>query len=619
MANQEKVNILLVDDQPAKLLSYEVMLGELGENLIKSSSASEALAILLKKDVAVVLIDVCMPDLDGFELAAMIREHPRFQKTAIIFVSAIQFSDVDHIRGYAAGAVDYLSVPVIPELLRAKVKVFIELHRKTRQLEGLNEELERRVAERTAELESSNARLRDSEERRSLALQAGDMGSWDLNLKTGEYDWDEGQCRIYGVEQGNFIPTRDSIRAMLHADDRDRATVFNQDGSFNQSQVEFRIVRPNGEVRWCFGAIAPTLSASGEALRLSGVTVDITDRKDAEEKRALLAREVDHRARNALAVVQSILRLTRAETTEKYTEIVEGRIQAFAATHKLLSATRWEGAYLQEIVDAEMAPFLSDRNDRVVTGGPEIMLRPSTAQSVALALHEMVTNAAKYGALSQPGGTLRLTWNVGSEGLVLRWVEAGGPPVKQPSKIGFGLKIVRSGIEEQLDGKVVHEWRSDGINCTLTIPSTQIAKIAQDKEERPMNHVPAMNGQNYSALNGKRILVVEDEFLIAMSVEEILIDLGAGVVGPVNTLSDGLAVVQNESIDGAILDLNLRGEQTYALAEILTTRGVPFVFMTGYDSETVDRRYINVPVLQKPVESEALEQMLLSNLVRKVA
>src|SRR4051812_46437938 len=145
MTQQEQVNILMVDDQPGKLLSYEVMLAELGENLIKSASASEALAYLLKTDIAVVLIDVCMPDLDGFELAAMIREHPRFQKTAIIFVSAIQFSDVDHIRGYAAGAVDYLSVPVIPELLRAKVKVFIELHRKTRQLEGQTGELERRV------------------------------------------------------------------------------------------------------------------------------------------------------------------------------------------------------------------------------------------------------------------------------------------------------------------------------------------------------------------------------------------------------------------------------------------------------------------------------------------
>jgi CheY-like chemotaxis protein len=125
----DKVNILLVDDQPAKLLSYEVILGELGENLIMASSAREALEHLLKTEVAVVLIDVCMPELDGFELAAMIRDHPRFQRTALIFVSAIHLTDIDRLRGYEAGAVDYVPVPVVPEVLRAKVRVFAELYR----------------------------------------------------------------------------------------------------------------------------------------------------------------------------------------------------------------------------------------------------------------------------------------------------------------------------------------------------------------------------------------------------------------------------------------------------------------------------------------------------------
>ena len=133
-----RVNILLVDDQPAKLLSYEVILGELGENLIKANSAREALEHLLKNDVAVILIDVCMPELDGFELAAMIREHPRYEKTAIIFISAIHLTDLDRLRGYETGAVDYVPVPVVPEILRAKVAIFAELYRKTRQLEQLN-------------------------------------------------------------------------------------------------------------------------------------------------------------------------------------------------------------------------------------------------------------------------------------------------------------------------------------------------------------------------------------------------------------------------------------------------------------------------------------------------
>src|SRR5712672_3050734 len=168
----DKVNILLVDDQPAKLLSYEVILGELGENLIKASTPHEALGILLKTDVAVVLIDVVMPQIDGFQLAQMIREHPRFQKLAMIFVSGVQIADTDHLRGYEIGAVDYVAVPVVPEVLRAKVKVFVELYRKTRQLETLNAELERRVAERTAELAQTNADLERRVEERTAEREA---------------------------------------------------------------------------------------------------------------------------------------------------------------------------------------------------------------------------------------------------------------------------------------------------------------------------------------------------------------------------------------------------------------------------------------------------------------
>ena len=168
----EQANILLVDDQPGKLLSYEVILAELGENLLKANSANEALQYLLKNEIAVVLIDVCMPDLDGFELAAMIRDHPRFRRTAIIFVSAIMMSDLDRLRGYELGAVDYVPVPFTPELLRAKVRVFADLYRKTRQLEMLNAELERRVEERTAELAQANAELEQRVEERTREREA---------------------------------------------------------------------------------------------------------------------------------------------------------------------------------------------------------------------------------------------------------------------------------------------------------------------------------------------------------------------------------------------------------------------------------------------------------------
>jgi signal transduction histidine kinase len=165
MRVQQKVNILMVDDQPSKLLSYEVILKELNENLIKAHSGREALDLLLKTDIAVILMDVSMPELDGFELADMIRQHPRFHKTAIIFISGVHLTDLDQLKAYERGAVDYISVPIIPELLRAKVSVFADLHRKTRQMEMLNRELR-----------SLSARLiaTQDEERRRIARDLHD-------------------------------------------------------------------------------------------------------------------------------------------------------------------------------------------------------------------------------------------------------------------------------------------------------------------------------------------------------------------------------------------------------------------------------------------------------------
>lgn len=171
MSVQEKVNILMVDDQPGKLLTYEAILDEMGENLIKANSGREALEHLLKSDIAVVLMDVSMPEIDGFELADMIRQHPRFHQTAIIFISAVHLTDLDRIKGYERGAVDYISVPVIPELLRAKVSVFCELHRGAKQLEILNGELRR--------LSTSLISTQD-DERRRIARELHDGLGQDL-------------------------------------------------------------------------------------------------------------------------------------------------------------------------------------------------------------------------------------------------------------------------------------------------------------------------------------------------------------------------------------------------------------------------------------------------------
>src|SRR4051794_10153606 len=472
MTDHEPVNILLVDDQPAKLLAYEVILKELGENLITAASGREALEFLLKNDVAIILVDVCMPELDGFELPAMIREHPRFQKTAMIFISAIQVSDLDRLRGYEMGAVDYVPVPVVPEVLRAKIKVFAELYRKTRQLERLNVELEDRVRARTAELEESHTRLLESEQRRSLAIAAGKMGSWDWDWVSGDWMWDEGQYQIFGLDPKSFVVTPASVQAMLHPDDMEelRKAMAQFAKGVTSYEAEFRILRPDGEIRWCSGTAATSTDKDGRVIRVSGVTVDITERKQAEERQNLLAREVDHRAKNALALAQSIVRLTRGENLKAYIQAVEGRINALARVHTILSLSNWQGAEIGKLVDEELAPYST--GDQIAFGGSEIQLLPATAQTLALALHELVTNSAKYGALSTLSGRLSIKWETQEEILRMVWEEKDGPVVEKPISRGFGTRSVIASIESQLGGQAEFDWRSEGLICRLTVPLT---------------------------------------------------------------------------------------------------------------------------------------------------
>src|SRR6516164_8764737 len=201
MGKNDKVSILMVDDQPAKLLSYEAILRDLDENLIKASSGREALEHLLKTDIALVLMDVSMPEIDGFELADIIRQHPRFQKTAIIFISAVHLTDSDKIQGYRSGAVDYISVPVVPDVLRAKIGVFVDLYRKTRQLERLNDDLERRVAQRTEELRQREDQFRVRADLLELATEAIMMR--DLNGRI--QFWNTGAESLYGWKREEVL------------------------------------------------------------------------------------------------------------------------------------------------------------------------------------------------------------------------------------------------------------------------------------------------------------------------------------------------------------------------------------------------------------------------------
>ena len=332
MKADDKVNILMVDDQPAKLLSYEVILSELGENLIKATTATEALSILLKTDVAVVLMDVSMPDLDGFELADVIRQHPRFQKTAIIFISGVHFSDSDKIQGYRSGAVDYISVPVVPEVLRAKIGVFVDLHRKTRQLERLNDELEQRVAERTEELREREEQFRTRAELLELATEAIMVRRFDGTLVY----WNTGAENLYGWKRDEAMGR--NIHTLLQ-------TVFPVPFEEIEAELHERktwhgnLVQRTKDGSEVIVACRKTMNDEGNAVL--EVSRDITTQLQAEEalreteKLAAMGRVagiIAHEINNPLAAITNTLYLVRNhpsldDTARHFADVAEQELQ----------------------------------------------------------------------------------------------------------------------------------------------------------------------------------------------------------------------------------------------------------------------------------------------------
>ncbi len=234
--------------------------------------------------------------------------------------------------------------------------------------------------------------------------------------------------------------------------------------------------QPGVERHWLTG-FYPVSGDDGTVEAVGAWVLEISERKAAEQREVLLAREVDHRAKNLLAVVQAIVTLTpMGDGTDLKTSVV-GRIQALARAHSLLSESRWDGVDLRALVEEELAPFKSPSRRRIHTEGPPLKLRPAAAQSLGLVLHELATNAAKYGALSVDAGELRVEWRreqdeTGSW-LVIEWTESGGPEVHAPESLSFGSNIIRASVERQLRGKVTKDWRPEGLLCTLRIPSSE--------------------------------------------------------------------------------------------------------------------------------------------------
>jgi PAS domain S-box-containing protein len=345
----EKVNILMVDDQPGKLLSYEAILSELGENLIKATSGPEALEHLLKTDIGIVLMDVSMPGMDGFELAEIIRQHPRYQKTAMIFISAVHLTDLDQLKGYQRGAVDYLSVPVVPELLRAKVSVFAELHRKNKQLQSLNRELEQRVLERTEELKTRATALehlnleltRKNQELDAIVHTAPDI----IFSRQADGARDYISDRFYEytgapAESGKGFGWLEYV----HAEDRERCMAHwvrcVQSGENYES--EYRMRSREGDYRWFRARAVPIRDDKGKIARWYGTCSDVHDSKVLEQSmrdNALkLERMVDERTADLRRVSGRLMTMQDEERRRFAREIHDGLGQELVAAKMVLDA-----------------------------------------------------------------------------------------------------------------------------------------------------------------------------------------------------------------------------------------------------------------------------------------
>jgi PAS domain S-box-containing protein len=471
----QAVNILLVDDTPAKLLTYQVVLGELGENLITANSADEALQVLLKTEVALVLTDVTMPTLDGFEFAKLIREHPRFEAIPIIFVSAVARTDLDRLHGYASGAVDYVLTPIVPDLLRAKVRVFVDLYRKQRQLETLKEELERRVAERTAELEASNVRYRESEQRyRALVDDANDIvATLDIDFRFTSVN--PAVERILGYAPEEMVGSALSAyvphdQLAMHAEMLKRK--LEGEGS---TRYEMQLIAKNRQKPFTLEVSSKLMfDAAGNAAGIHAIARDVSERKEAEERQSVLIRELQHRSKNLLAVVQSIVTnsLLHSRDIAAAKDAIVGRLHALASAQDFVVFGGSGGVPIGDLLDSELAAFAT----RTQMTGVPIVLGSGFAQQFALVIHELATNAVKYGSLSTPRGSLVLTWDIeeGGDEPALRfcWEERGGPPAVAPVERGFGSELIAT----TLSRAPRISYGADGFMFAIEIPLSEVMR-----------------------------------------------------------------------------------------------------------------------------------------------
>ena len=327
----------------------------------------------------------------------------------------------------------------------------------------------KRAEEALEEIERQSRASEEIAQRLAAIVQSTDDAIVSTNLDRIITSWNGAAERLYGYSAEDAVGQ--PITILIPTDRLHEERTITERIRRGERVDHYETVRrrKDGSLFDVSLTVSPLKDAYGRIIGASKIGRDITERRRNEAQIAALVRETEHRAKNILATVQATAHLTHADTVEDFKRALNGRIQALANVHELFAQSRWTGADLRTLALQELSPYCQGDQDRARIEGPDIMLDPGTAQMVGVCLHELVTNAAKYGALSQPQGQVRIAWSRTSDGrVVLRWSESGGPPVSRPARQGFGTRVMRNMIEGQLKGEMRFDWRAQGLACELS-------------------------------------------------------------------------------------------------------------------------------------------------------
>jgi len=604
----EPVRILAVDDVPENLAALEALLSGDGVELLTARSGVEALELLLLHDVALALLDVQMPGMDGFELAEFMRGTERTRNVPIIFLTAVATDERRHFRGYEAGAVDYLLKPLDAHILRTKVGIFVELYRQRREL-----------AQQRDDHAAALARLKAHSDNSPLAIV-------ELDRRHCISAWSNGAERLFGWRSAEVAGFPISDFKWLAAED---AAAFAEamgqfiSGQTSRATLTAAFNTAEGFTLACECYCSALTDPAGRLISVNLQILDVSERRRAEETQRLLIGELNHRVKNTLASVQAIAQQTLRHSSGPvdFAPTFLGRIRALAAAHSLLSDATWRDASLRELIEGQLA-IGAVGADRLRAEGPDLELAPEPALHLALVLHELVTNAHKYGALSVPHGRIELFWRVADGMLELDWAEQGGPPVAPPSRKGFGSALIERSLQAD-GGSAVPTYGAGGIGWRLAVPVLSLPrKTAAPRPVRtqvPAPDLPAQPACQSPALAGWRVLVIEDEPLVAMEIDTIIEDAGGTVVAILADAGAAIAAIGTARADCALLDGNLHGQPVDEIAGALRAAGVPFLFVSGYGRESLPSGFDGVPLVNKPFETHQLLDDIRSLIPAKAA